>query len=55
MLTWVLAAHSGLLQTFALLDPCISGTRVVSRKCAVSVIIVDIALSSLALKRSFII
>gem|GEM_PF-6925721 len=49
MLTWVLTAHSGLLQTFALLDPC------VSRKCAVSVIIVDIALSSLALKRSFII
>ena len=35
--------HGGLLQTFALLDPCISGTCVVSRMCAVSVI-VDIAL-----------
>ena len=43
ILTWVPTAHSGLLQTFALLDPCISGTCVVSRMCAVSVI-VDIAL-----------
>ena len=43
MLTWVPTAHSELLQTFALLDPCIGGTCVVSRICAVSVI-VDIAL-----------
>ena len=43
MLTWAPTAHGGLLQTFALLDPCISGRCVVSRLCAVSVI-VDIAL-----------
>ena len=50
ILTWVPTAHSGLLQTFALLDPCISETCVVSRMCAVCVI-VDIAffLSSEAL------
>ena len=43
MLTWVPPPHSGQLQTFALLDPYIGGTCVVSRMCAVSVI-VDIAL-----------
>ena len=42
MLTWVPTAHSGLLQTFAHLVPCISRTCVVSRMCAVSVI-VDLA------------
>ena len=29
--------HGGLLQTFALLDPCISGTCVVIRMCAVCI------------------
>ena len=44
MLTWFPTAHGGLLQTSALPDPSIGRARVVSRMCAIGVIIVDIAL-----------
>ena len=43
MLTWVPTAHGGLLQTFALPNPCIGVACVVGRMCAIGVI-VDIAL-----------